>query len=1047
MLIELSRKSIAFWGRLKDADPVPISHGEGHDVPLVFRVDDGGVHVGPLAARMLANNERERAHGDYFGLAHSSTKVRLHGTEQPAEVLLFEAAERYAEVFLRDHLRGAEALSASRKDLRLRFAFAPDLDANDRALVIALFNKGGYQDVAAVDMAVAIRQTVQHELSPPSGTPIAWFAAVGNDLFLTYAPAGSGSPTDPQKLVGLGQDPRLGSLVDILFQEATESTRMELNRERETPVLVDAAKHMLAKGGRRLTASITLADGDTVFDASVADTELEERSKWDTSVKQALDALGAMLKKQSVDTHQTICVLSGSAIATPYYAGRLQEQFRQVVCLNGKFEEALRRELFDLASMSGKRTPGFEVGKNVAPSTPDTASPTPSSPPPLPPPAEDPVEKRKREIAEQLARSNKEYDDEVRLGDFEFENGDLRKAVGHFQRAAGIKSQEVYPKERVAAIQREIAEVDERTKGNEEQYNAAITQADTAFKAYKLPEARRKYEEAAKLKPLEPYPKQQLASVASWVEKCAQGNQKWATTFLALFLGGIGAHRFYLGQTGRGVLSMLFFWTGLPLIFGFLNGLNFLLMGNARFLQKYNQGKPRTNKGLLVMTILGLVLAVGLWYLAKRLVGPSAEKLVAQHYAQFIQSGTWILLDDQQGGRAVYEVVFEEPNSKWSIFSPSTVHYTDALNVRVLEGSGAPALPQMFFDVELPLFQESYNRQAIVFCAEGGRGPCFVPTFLSRAEITFQYHQADGYQHTYRGVRADELAQLQKGREYAQYAFLREVDEMMANGDVVRLGKFKAYVCKAACAAAFEEESSGGLWREYVSETDVYGKIRLANTHVSSDGDRTNRSVAGRRFLYATRIISVTDPESGSVVQAHKLIAIMPYKESMNVPALQERLGAAARDDARIPPESGLTHSDASPLAMELVGGAAEPSGLTANGPIPAAEDAVDEPIFSIVEEMPAFPGGETELFKYLGKTVVYPQMAQDAMISGVVYMTFIVEENGKVNDPKVVRGIGGGCDQEAIRVVKSMPVWEPGKQRGKPVRVQYNLPIRFTLK
>ncbi len=147
---------------------------------------------------------------------------------------------------------------------------------------------------------------------------------------------------------------------------------MELNRERETPVLVDAAKHMLAKGGRRLTASITLADGDTVFDASVADTELEERSKWDTSVKQALDALGAMLKKQSVDTHQTICVLSGSAIATPYYAGRLQEQFRQVVCLNGKFEEALRRELFDLASMSGKRTPGFEVGKNVAPSTPDT---------------------------------------------------------------------------------------------------------------------------------------------------------------------------------------------------------------------------------------------------------------------------------------------------------------------------------------------------------------------------------------------------------------------------------------------------------------------------------------------------------------------------------------------------------------------------------------------------------------------------------------------------------------------------------------------------
>ncbi len=107
-----------------------------------------------------------------------------------------------------------------------------------------------------------------------------------------------------------------------------------------------------------------------------------------------------------------------------------------------------------------------------------------------------------------------------------------------------------------------------------------------------------------------------------------------------------------------------------------------------------------------------------------------------------------------------------------------------------------------------------------------------------------------------------------------------------------------------------------------------------------------------------------------------------------------------------------------------------------------------EEPqIFTIVEEMPSFPGGEAELFKYLGKTVKYPPMAQDAGITGVVYMTFVVDENGKVKDPKVLRGIGGGCDEEAIRVVKAMPAWEPGKQRGKPVRVQYNLPIRFTLK
>ncbi|TXI81719.1 MAG: energy transducer TonB, partial [Flavobacteriales bacterium] len=118
------------------------------------------------------------------------------------------------------------------------------------------------------------------------------------------------------------------------------------------------------------------------------------------------------------------------------------------------------------------------------------------------------------------------------------------------------------------------------------------------------------------------------------------------------------------------------------------------------------------------------------------------------------------------------------------------------------------------------------------------------------------------------------------------------------------------------------------------------------------------------------------------------------------------------------------------------------------NGEAPPPPVEVEEPtVFTIVEEMPSFPGGEAELFKYLGKTVKYPPMAQDAGITGVVYMTFVVDEHGKVKDPKVLRGIGGGCDEEAIRVVKAMPPWEPGKQRGKPVRVQYNLPIRFTLK
>jgi len=115
---------------------------------------------------------------------------------------------------------------------------------------------------------------------------------------------------------------------------------------------------------------------------------------------------------------------------------------------------------------------------------------------------------------------------------------------------------------------------------------------------------------------------------------------------------------------------------------------------------------------------------------------------------------------------------------------------------------------------------------------------------------------------------------------------------------------------------------------------------------------------------------------------------------------------------------------------------------------IEVVEEAVEEPeIFTIVEEMPSFPGGEAELFKYLGSNIKYPAMARDAGIQGIVYVTFVVKEDGKISDVRVLRGVGGGCDEEAVRVVAKMPSWKPGKQRGKSVRVQYNLPIRFTLR
>ena len=109
-------------------------------------------------------------------------------------------------------------------------------------------------------------------------------------------------------------------------------------------------------------------------------------------------------------------------------------------------------------------------------------------------------------------------------------------------------------------------------------------------------------------------------------------------------------------------------------------------------------------------------------------------------------------------------------------------------------------------------------------------------------------------------------------------------------------------------------------------------------------------------------------------------------------------------------------------------------------------EEVVEAEVFTIVEEMPSYPGGDAKMYEYLGKNIKYPQIARESSIQGRVFVNFVVEPDGSVSNVKVLRGIGGGCDEEAMRVVKTMPKWKPGKQRGKAVRVSYTLPVVFKL-
>ncbi|MES2730743.1 MAG: TonB family protein [Bacteroidota bacterium] len=108
--------------------------------------------------------------------------------------------------------------------------------------------------------------------------------------------------------------------------------------------------------------------------------------------------------------------------------------------------------------------------------------------------------------------------------------------------------------------------------------------------------------------------------------------------------------------------------------------------------------------------------------------------------------------------------------------------------------------------------------------------------------------------------------------------------------------------------------------------------------------------------------------------------------------------------------------------------------------------DVPVESVYTIVEQMPEFPGGAAELMKYLSKKMKYPAIAQRMGVEGTVFVNFIVSKEGKIDEVNIVKGISKECDEEASRVIKAMPDWKPGKQNGRSVAVRYTLPVRFKM-
>lgn len=205
------------------------------------------------------------------------------------------------------------------------------------------------------------------------------------------------------------------------------------------------------------------------------------------------------------------------------------------------------------------------------------------------------------------------------------------------------------------------------------------------------------------------------------------------------------------------------------------------------------------------------------------------------------------------------------------------------------------------------------------------------------------------------------------------------------------------------------------------------------------------------RIIKDIEVIIPKEPEP-KVPEAKPLEPSNPVTTIANTTPIIE--AAAAVNDADLPPTkeelkdavAGIENKEGEGtdvLDLPIIDHEGEGSGIIPQEPAPNDNEIFDD---VDVSQMPEFPGGEEELIRYLAQNIQYPKQALDGNTEGRVLIGFVVNKEGNIDDVKVLRSIGDGCDEEAVRVIHKMPKWKPGKNNGKLVNVFYNLPVTFQL-
>lgn len=213
-----------------------------------------------------------------------------------------------------------------------------------------------------------------------------------------------------------------------------------------------------------------------------------------------------------------------------------------------------------------------------------------------------------------------------------------------------------------------------------------------------------------------------------------------------------------------------------------------------------------------------------------------------------------------------------------------------------------------------------------------------------------------------------------------------------------------------------------------------------------------------RAKVAMTQVVELTNydqPKKKAEVKQKK-VEVEPERVVERVKSSIKFTAPVIKKDEEVKPDEELKTQDELMSTKTAIGTFDVKGNDDANGEILKAKEVIAEPeppkheeenkVFDIVEQQPLFPGGPAALMKYLSENTKYPVVAQENGVQGRVTVQFVVEKDGSISDVHVLRGVDPSLDKEAVRVVKSMPRWTPGKQNGITVRVNYRVPVLFRL-